>query len=165
MAIIARPDIYGYTIFCDDIRREIDGKVSFIGVYSRTMIVHVAFPFVLPIFGLSITIFQKKTVFVPKIGLRIFVPGDPDDAPSIQGEFGESNEGAIAALAAAETDALHPDTRGLEEDRYLIMTNEFKFTTFPIKQPGVVKVWAAIGDATVQIGGLRVSPPRQTNPV
>jgi hypothetical protein len=164
MAIIPRPDVYGYTIFCDDIRREIDGKVSFIGVYNRTMIVHVPFPIILPIFGMGVTIFQKKTVFVPKVGLRIFLPGDPDDAPSIQGEAGESKEGVIAAAAAAETDALHPDARGLEEDRYLIMTNELRFTQFPIRQPGVVKVWVAIGNDMMQIGGLRVSPLPQENP-
>jgi hypothetical protein len=28
------PDFYGYSIFCDDIRLEIDGKVTYVGAYT-----------------------------------------------------------------------------------------------------------------------------------
>jgi hypothetical protein len=159
MALLPRPDVYGCTIFCDDIRREVDGKVSFIGAYSRTMIVHVPFPVTLPIFGFGVTLYQKKNLFVPNVVLRIFLPGDPDDAPSIQAEVVESKEGAMAEAAAAETDALHPDARGEEEERYVIIASQLKVTRLTINQPGIVKVWVAIGDNMVRIGGLRISPP------
>jgi hypothetical protein len=161
MPLVPAPDVYGYTIFCDDIRREVDGKFSFIGAYSGTMFVHVPFPVTLPIFGLAITLFQKKTIFVPEVGLQIFLPGDPEDAPSIQAKGHESTEGAVAAATAAATDALHPDARGPEEDRYVILHNQLRFTQLMIKQPGVVKVRAVIGDDMIRLGSLRVSPPPQ----
>jgi hypothetical protein len=37
MTLLPSPDVWGYTIFCDDIREEIGGKVSLIGIYAGTM--------------------------------------------------------------------------------------------------------------------------------
>ncbi len=159
MALLPAPDVYGYTIFCDDIRQEVGGKIFFIGAYTGTMIVHVPFPASLSIFAMGIVLLQRKSVFVPKIGLRIFLPGDPDDAPSIQAEANETAEGAIAAATAAEAETLHPDTHELEADRYVISHSYLKFAQLVIKQPGVVKVRGLIGDDMIRLGALRVSPP------
>jgi hypothetical protein len=163
MALLPAPDVYGYTIFCDDIRQEVGGKIFFIGAYSGTMIVHIPFPATLAAFAMGITLFQRRSVFIPNIGLRVFLPGDPDDAPSIQAEIVENTEGAIAAITAAESEALHPDTRGLETDRYMISHSYLKFTQLMIKQPGVVKVRAVVGEDTVRLGSMRVSPPPQVS--
>lgn len=43
------PDIYGYTIFCDDIRVEAAGKLIYIGAYGGEMILNGTLPFVLPV--------------------------------------------------------------------------------------------------------------------
>jgi hypothetical protein len=164
MALLPAPDVYGYTIFCDDIRQEVGGKVSFIGSYSGTMIVNVPFPATLPIFAMGITLLQRRRVFIPNIRLWVFLPGDPDDAPSMQAEAGESIDGAIAAATSAETDALHPDAHGLEEDRYVILHTHIRVSQLTIKQPGVMKVRAVIVDDMVRLGGMRISPPPQENP-
>jgi hypothetical protein len=161
MALLPAPDIYGYTIFCDDIRQEVGGKFIFIGAYGGPMIVHVPFPATLSTFAMGITLLQRKSVFVAKVGLRIFLPGDPDDAPSIQAEVNEIAEDAIAAATAAEAETLDPDTQGPEADRYVIAHNFLKFAPLVIKQPGIVKVRAVIGDDMVRLGALRMSPPTQ----
>jgi hypothetical protein len=80
------PDIFGHTTFCDDIRHEVDGKFTFIGVYSGSMFVRSAFPVVLPKFGINVMFFQKIAIFDPLVSLRIFLPGDAEDAPSIEAE-------------------------------------------------------------------------------
>jgi hypothetical protein len=141
MAVLTAPDVYGYTIFCDDIRYEMGGKISFIGTYSGTTIVHPVFPVMLPMFAMSITPFQRKRIFVPKVELRIFLPGDPDDTPSIQAEA--STAGAAAA-ASAVTDALHPEARALEDEGYMGMNHQLRFAQLPIKEPGILNVRAAI---------------------
>ena len=41
---------YGYSIFCDDIRSEAGGKLSFIGCYNAVMMTTQRFPLVLPKF-------------------------------------------------------------------------------------------------------------------
>jgi hypothetical protein len=161
MALLPSPDIYGYTVFCDDIRQEFDGKLIFIGVYSGTMIVHVPFPFKLPTFAMSVILFQRKKVFIPRVGLRVFLPGDAEDVASITVEAGETVEGAIIAATSAETDALHPDSHVPDEDRYVSMQSNMRFVQFEIKQPGLIKVRAVIGDDLIRIGGLRISPPPQ----
>jgi hypothetical protein len=32
------PDIYGNTIFCDDVRFEIDGKITYVGTYHVSLL-------------------------------------------------------------------------------------------------------------------------------
>ena len=39
---------YGMTIFCDDIREELSGKISLIGVYGGDLVVNAPFPLWLP---------------------------------------------------------------------------------------------------------------------
>jgi hypothetical protein len=39
---------YGHVVFCDDVRREIDGKLTLVGVYSGNLTVFGGFPAVLP---------------------------------------------------------------------------------------------------------------------
>ncbi len=160
MPLLPAPDVYGYTIFCDDIRYEMGGKVSFMGSYSGgTMIVHAPFPAMLPMMAMAITLLQRRRIFIPKAELRIFLPGDPDEVPSIQAEAGETSMGAAAATTAAEIDALHPDARGSKDEGYVTMNHHLRFAQLPIKQPGILKVRAVVGADTVRLGSLRISPP------
>jgi hypothetical protein len=82
------PDYSASTIFCDDIRHEIGGKTSCIGIYSGTMYVHSAFPIILPKFCMSVTYVQRSKIFLDEpIKIKIFLPGDEDDTPSIEAEI------------------------------------------------------------------------------
>jgi hypothetical protein len=128
------------------------------------MIVHPVFPAMLPVFAIGITLLQRKRIFVPKAELRIFLPGDTDDTPSIQAEAGESRMGASAAATAAETDALHPDARDSKDEGYVSMNHHLRFAQLPIKQPGILKVRALVGADMVRLGSLRISPPPQEHP-
>jgi hypothetical protein len=164
MALLPSPDVYGFTIFCDDIRQESDGKLIFIGVYSGVMIIHVPFPAKLPTFAMSATVFQRKKVFIPRVGLRVFLPGDAEDAASIQVEAGETVDGTIVAATSAEVDTLHPDAQVPDEERYVSMHANMRFAQFEIKRPGIIKVRGVVGDSIVRLGGMRISPPPQSNP-
>jgi hypothetical protein len=44
----AEQGFYGHVIFCDDVRREIDGKLTLVGVYNGNLTVFGGFPAVLP---------------------------------------------------------------------------------------------------------------------
>src|ERR1700675_16626 len=100
---IDAPDIYGYTIFCDDIRQEIGGKFTYVGVYSGFMFIQPSFPVVLPKLCLAITFLQRREILIANVGIRVFLPGETDDDnPSIQADFQEVEEGIVAAQTAAE---------------------------------------------------------------
>ena len=57
-----------YCIFCDDIRQEVGGKTSLIGIYHGDMI----FPFAKPI---------DNPILYPKFAAFISVISDPNDNP------------------------------------------------------------------------------------
>jgi hypothetical protein len=159
MALLSRPDIYGYTVFCDDIRQDTDGKFFYIGVYgSDTMFVHVDFPVMLPTFAFAISLSQRKGIFVPRVGLHIFLPGDLN-SPSIQAEIGETSGGVVAAQLLAEAASFHPDARPSEEDPFLRILGTLKTGPLELKQPGRIRVKGIVGDNVIRLGSLAVSPP------
>ena len=54
------PEAYGYTIFCDDIRAEVGGKLTYVGSYSGTMLVHGSFPTIVPKLALGMVYLQRR---------------------------------------------------------------------------------------------------------
>jgi len=58
------------TIFCDDIRHEIGGKLSYIGVYSSSMYVN-KFPAILPKIGLSVKVISPVEQPLRTMTLRV----------------------------------------------------------------------------------------------
>ncbi len=58
------------TIFCDDIRHEVGGKLSYIGVYSSSMYVN-KFPAILPKIGLSVKVISPAEQPLRSMTLRV----------------------------------------------------------------------------------------------
>jgi hypothetical protein len=145
------PELYGSTIFCDEIRHEISGKAIFIGVYTQVMVVN-AFPVTLPTFSFFVRYAQRKDLAkeeAPKI--KIFLPGDAEDKPSIEGE-----------LPYLKSDPNHPLLKSMEsilspgDPLYLNLVGQFSFAPLVIKQPGAIRVRAVRGDELIRIGALAV---------
>jgi hypothetical protein len=157
--LIERPDVFGSTVFCDDTRIELSGKLIHIGVYQGVMVIQVPFPATLPTFSFAISIAQRVNIFNPKITYRIFLPGDPDDASSDEASIVvETNETAPGQMNKhADTVA---DAFGVpeEERKFVLSSSNMGFTTLQIKQPGQIKVRADIGDKRYQLGSLLVVP-------
>ena len=92
MKTLDGPDFYGHTIFCDDIRREVGEKASYIGVYTGHMLVPGNFPLLLPKFGFAMHYIQRTRSYIPPTKFLIFLPGtspDNPDNPSIELEVVE----------------------------------------------------------------------------
>lgn len=141
------PDFYGETIFCDDIRYEQSGKVSYIGVYQGDMIFVQPLPSTIPKFGFSVLFAQKKDLFDPNLRLKIFLPGDPEDQPSI------------------EADLPPPDAMPVSADpnpSLITMRALFIVTPLLIKQEGRIRVRIVRQGITYRAGALYVrSAPEQ----
>jgi len=74
---------FALTAFCDDIRYEIGGKFSLIGVYHETLIVpSTTFPFTLNRLGLSIAFVEHPSALVEDIEVHVLLPGDVREKPS-----------------------------------------------------------------------------------
>ncbi len=59
-----------HSTFCDDIRQEVGGKLSFIGIYSTTLIAQ-EFPVTLPKFCVSIVVVSPVERLISALTIRI----------------------------------------------------------------------------------------------
>jgi Family of unknown function (DUF6941) len=142
------PDFFGYTVFCDDIRFEVNGKFTYVGVYSGRMSVNASFPATLPKFGIAVTFYQLKEKFVPHLGLRVFLPGDSGEEASIQGDFGETSEGAIRQQIESQP--------RIPETKYITMNAGLVLSPLIIKEPGSITVRVLRDDKLYRVGHLSI---------
>src|SRR5437764_8652141 len=90
------PKYLGTVIFCDDVRTEVGGKLSYIGIYKGFMGIHGIFPITLPKFCFAVSFWLSKKTELGTVRLWIFMPGDSDDKPSIEGEFDPTSAPRVA---------------------------------------------------------------------
>lgn len=163
--LVDSPDVFGNTIFCDDIRQESNGKFLLVGVYQGVILMNVAFPVKIPRLALVVTVSQKIEKFHPHMVLQIFLPGDSDEKASLTAEFGEKETGALLKHADANADAM-----GFPQDirHYTTAHMNLQWDGLEIKHPGSIKVRVDIGDKRYRLGTIQVRPnpqmPAQTPP-
>ncbi|MGO8841301.1 MAG: hypothetical protein ACLQF1_09270 [Methyloceanibacter sp.] len=140
-------EAYGFTIFCDDIRQEIGGKASYIGVYKSVMYLHGEFPIALPKFGLAITYREPREWPNERVRFEVYLPGATEAA--IIGEF--------AAERGPTT--LTPRTLPDDSDVYFETGTVIVLSPLFLPCPGFIRVKAIRGSKTVRLGTLCVEPP------
>jgi hypothetical protein len=151
------PEAYGYTIFCDDIRAEVGGKLTYVGSYSGTMLVHGSFPTIVPKLALGIVYLQRRDRLILPITFWIFLPGDAEDKPSIIAEMPHE-----AAIDFGKVFAQKVET----EETFVTLYSQFALTPLHIAQPGILKVRAVRGDQLIRLGGLVIMPaPVEESPL
>jgi hypothetical protein len=139
---------WGFSLFCDDIRGEIGGKLSVMGIYQSDMIFPPTqtFPFNMPKFCVLIKYYENLNTFTDDIAIRVFLPGDASDSPTVVLPFPRASLG-------------QPDfSYALEEDQERIFNLSFPLVLSPclIKQEGFIKVRAICGTTTTRLGSLRI---------
>jgi hypothetical protein len=147
------PDVFGYTVFCDDIRQEANGKLIFIGVYQGTMLINADFPQTLSKLSLSLHVIMKTELAKPPIKLRIFVPGD-EESSSVEAELGETEEGGLQRAAAENSKALGIP---VEDHIHTVFFANMSFENFVIKEPGRIRVRVDIDGKRYKLGSLNVA--------
>jgi hypothetical protein len=141
MAALKQP--HGYTIFCDDVRQEIGGKISLIGIYSSNLIVHSEFPVTLPKFVMAVSYIEPREFAASEnLIIRAYLPGDNEDHPSAQAEVSITK-------AKEENGQVQPDH--LVNIRAFIM-----LSPMTIKETGKIKVRAIRNNETIKLGTLRI---------
>jgi hypothetical protein len=122
-------DRYGYSIFCDDIRNEQGGKLSFIGCYNGVIFICGAFSLVLPRLCVHTHIVSPASRPFSSITVRCYLPGDehpaaeePIETPRQIAEHGEE---AVRRHEPAED----PDIRRLQlPDRIVLDPHRTKLS-------------------------------------
>lgn len=141
---------FGYSIFCDDIRNEPGGKLSFIGCYNGVIFVPPQFPFVLPRFCVHIHIFSPATQPFSSIVAKCYAPGQ--EAPIFE-------EAIEPPRKEQQRELLVP----LEKDAsaapiYIVAGTSLIFAPLIIRGPGLIRVRAAVDDEgeELKLGSLRI---------
>ena len=147
MKSIAQESPFGSTIFCDDIRHELGGKVSYIGIYSGSINFNQPLPITLAKFGFAIRYSERPGESTEDVTIGIYFPGDPKDAPSMKID-----------LPIQEMRSKSPDSKLLEAAQDLVITIIFHFVmeNLSLKEEGHIKVRAYRGDLEVRLGTLTV---------
>ena len=137
---------FGYCIFCDDIRQEVGGKVSFIGSYDVLMQINSTFPCTLPKFAIAVTWIEPARSPARLVTLQVFLPGDADDKPSLEGEL-EFEKGQ--AENPAKIDIESPDARLAGKAAFIV-------APLVLKQEGEIRVRARRGKEIHKVDRLTV---------
>jgi hypothetical protein len=140
---------YGTTIFCDDIRDEVSGKKTYVGVYLDEMILPGPYPAIIPQFALAITYLEPLSEPIHPVSIKVFVPG-----PTELGEVAVDIELSADRANGADESARDP----LAEYRAHIL--HFKISPFLISNEGYVKVRAYVGELECRLGAMKI---RQAN--
>ena len=157
MKSIAQETPFGSTIFCDDIRHELGGKVSYIGIYSGSINFSRPFPATLAKFGFAIRYSERPGESTEDVTIGIYLPGDPEDAPSTKFD-----------LPIQEMRSQSPDPKVLKttEDPVATMIFHVVMENLSHKEKGRIKVRAYRGELEVRLGTLfvqYVAPPGQND--
>jgi hypothetical protein len=143
------PKRFGLTLFCDDIRNEVDGKVTYVGVYNGgSMIFASPFPAQIPKLGISITLAlapEEETDY----SFEVYMPGDLEGAPSIS--FSSPLEKGAA-----------PRDTSVDDPRFAIKVQGV-FSPVVIQKEGYIEVRAVKNNEYLRVGRLKVSSTVPTN--
>jgi hypothetical protein len=154
MNIIMPSTPFGYSVFCDDLRQEVTGKLIYIGVYVSDMVIgHVAnagqagvppFPFVLPSLVIVVKYSERRNESTEPVVLKIFLPtrDDPFVTASID----------VDGMRSVPTRV----DSGPAEDQLVSSTIPFRLVGVPIEGEGLTRVRAYRGEDEIRLGTLPV---------
>jgi hypothetical protein len=133
-----------FTIFCDDIRQEIGGKLSYIGVYNAQMFVP-SFPITLPKLCLAMSVITPVDTPFRKLAMRIL----KDDTQLAEGVLDETQlAGAVQAFADVPEDE--------RKERVQVLQSMFVFSPFLLEGSCTLRVRVETESGELRGGGLRI---------
>lgn len=141
---------FGYTIFCDDIREEVNGKRTLVGMYNSAMIINDAFPVALPRLALYIS-FIEEVGATESVEIKIYLPGDEElPTHSFTLEVGEARKRAAAAKELAS----RPKSETF--DTIVPHTAVVVLSPLEFRCEGMMRVRVERGGVVYRIGTLQV---------
>jgi hypothetical protein len=143
MSIITPSLPSGFVIFCDDIRREDNGKLIYIGVYGADMLIPGPFPALLPTFCALTTYREAPGETEPPVTLKLFIPGLEEAAAT-----------AHVPVEQMRNVRLPPATE--QSSPSLNSLIQLKISPLILYQEGLIRVRAYRGDDEIRLGSLLV---------
>lgn len=145
---------YGYTIFCDEIRNDEGGKLSFIGCYNAVMFTEPKYPLTLPKFCIHFHIFSPATQPYTSVLARCYLPGETEPIA----------EEPIAVPGLRDQQRLIDNLPKDTAPPFIVIAASLVFEPLELSAPGLIHVRAFIngGPGELHLGSLQVLPAPQT---
>lgn len=154
MKTVAPSTPYGYTIFCDDVRQEMGGKTSYMGIYKSKLIFNTPLPASLPKFFLVVNYFERPGESTDPVTLHVYMPDDAEGAPTVTAEI------PLDDFRSKPPKLETPDSVPL-----ISATVNLVVMPFEMKSEGRLRVRAYRGDLEIRLGTLSiVSRPAEDHP-
>ncbi len=123
------------------------------GIYSVDMVfpATTTFPFVYPKVGILVKYYEEAGLFSDDIAVRVFLPGDEKDAPSVVVPFPNTVR------------KTGPPPYPLEPDQKSVFSLTWPIVLSPclMKQEGFIRVRVVTGKTTTNLGSLMVRKIRE----
>lgn len=141
---------YGYSLFCDDIRSEAGGKLSFIGCYNAVLYVAPAFPVVLPKFCVHMHIFSPATNPYVSVMARCYLPGQQSPIADESIDVPSLSDQQALLLDLPKNGGVPPS---------IVVAASLVFSPLELSEPGLINVRALIngGPDELHLGSLMVA--------
>ncbi len=130
------------TVFCDDIRHELGGKLSYIGVYSGMLFVP-TFPATLSKLCVAMTVLTPADRPFAKLTVRLL----KDEDVLVEGTLDDAQLSAAVDL---------PTEDAMAKDRILALQSIIVFSPFVLEGPCTLRVRAETEEGELRGLGLRV---------
>lgn len=143
---------YGYAIFCDDIRQEIGGKYSIMGIYSKMILLHqTTYPVTLSRLGVAAALIESIDQLPKVVDIQAFLPGAADDSPTQQFAIQISD-------LKREADKFEATP---EKNKFLTAHINFAFAPITFREDGPLRIIAVRDGEPFQLGKIHVklAPP------
>ncbi len=143
------------TLFCDDIRHEISGKLSYIGVYSGGLFVP-TFPVTLPKLCLSVKIVTPAEELLRSLSLRVL-----KDEETLQEIALDEKQLAAASESAEEM------TEEQKKERVHVAQFVLVFSPIQFEEPCILRIRVQTEDSELRGVSLKVNqaqPPAELVP-
>ena len=140
---------FGYSVFCDDIRNEVGGKLSFIGCYNGVMFVRPEFPLTFPKLCVHFHIVSPSSMPYTSLRVRCYLPGQDD--PFV-------DEALEAPSPVEQMQLAEQLEKGVAAPQLLVAAGSFIFAPLEITRPGLIRMRAVIDDGPAEtgLGSLRI---------
>lgn len=135
---------WGFSIFADDFRQEIGGKVSLMGIYQIDMLFKNEFPIIIPKFVIFVKYLEVKDTFSDDLNLIVTAPWSENPIVDIKLPRGD--------LDFKES---YPNDDADSERLYNI-TMPIVLSPFNVSSEGFVKVRMKCGQTTTRLGRLMI---------
>ena len=131
----------GHVIFCDDIRHELNGKITFVGVYSNIMYINGTLPVTLPKVCMGIVYREEQDSLEP-VTIKAFMPSGGGEETLI-----------MEVIYEPQAEMIPPPTDEFtfREARFLL-----EVPNFAVVEEGRILVRAYRGDDEIRLGRLDI---------